>query len=51
MVGELNERNALLASEKDEMKTLIQEQEQQLAGGLYSGKAALRSELFHSYLI
>lgn len=33
MVSELNEKNTLLKSEKDEMNRLIQEQEQQIKGG------------------
>ncbi len=33
MVAELNEKNTLLKSEKDEMNRLIQEQEQQIKGG------------------
>lgn len=32
MVADLNEKNTLLKSEKDEMNRLIQEQEQQIKG-------------------
>lgn len=38
MVAELNERNTQLVSEKDKMKMLIQEQEQQISGGFFLGK-------------
>lgn len=33
MVAELNEKNTLLKSEKDDMNRLIQEHEQQIKGG------------------